>query len=339
MLTPEQYTSLFQLAFLEIQNGNVQKAWLYLQTAEDAHCTMGGMHVGFGSCYELYQEFDKALAAFHYAIEVDPSSFAYNNRGRIYLMIGDLEKAMVDFVQTVELQPDNARAHYNMGSVYAQQNKFDQAEHHFKISASQNYPLAHEAIGVLQKQMADKSEANPFISPVKKVADGYGQPLVEALLVLSKFAYATLGCDRRFQPVEKKRFFGLGGKRTVLEDERYWTCNIEELFMVDTKGYQGNQSGVTLEIKQSQRIILRLVPHSHEHYKLLVGTEHQFDGVKNDMFAMNQEKIYFVHLSEVETKIHQLIEDRILNIENLRPTLSRSMTTVEASRQDTESPA
>jgi tetratricopeptide (TPR) repeat protein len=78
---------------------------------------------------------DKALADFSQAIELDPKdSQNFNNRGMVYVDLGQPDKALADFSRATELNPKNAGAWNGRG-------------------------LAYERLGQLQEAIADFSRA------------------------------------------------------------------------------------------------------------------------------------------------------------------------------------
>src|ERR1051325_9939338 len=145
--------SLTGQALAEIQKGDFQKARMLLQTAYEQGCGMfGGVHVGFGAIYEHAKEIEKALAAFDYAVKVEPLSAAYNNRGRMYYFIGDLQKALNDYQKTIELMPGNQRGHFNIAGVYLEQGKVAEALPYLRESVRLGYSPAQQLLHQIQTQ-------------------------------------------------------------------------------------------------------------------------------------------------------------------------------------------
>jgi len=74
-------------------------------------------------------DFDKAIADYNKAIEINPRfAMAYYNLGIAYRRKGHYDQAISDFTKAIEINPKLAMAHYNRGFAYAQgKGQYDQA--------------------------------------------------------------------------------------------------------------------------------------------------------------------------------------------------------------------
>jgi len=76
-------------------------------------------HVQQGTVYREQGEFDKAIAEYTKAIELDPDlAIAYNNRGCAYSWKKDYENAIADLSKAIELDPMQASAYMNRALLY-----------------------------------------------------------------------------------------------------------------------------------------------------------------------------------------------------------------------------
>jgi tetratricopeptide (TPR) repeat protein len=73
-------------------------------------------------------QYDRSLAEFTQALKINPQDAeAYNNRGSIYTLQGHYAQAVADFAKALELKPRYAKAYYNRALAYYYQGKYDQA--------------------------------------------------------------------------------------------------------------------------------------------------------------------------------------------------------------------
>ena len=62
---------------------------------------------------------DRAIADYSEVIQIQPDfAGAYNNRGNAYGEKGELDRAIADYSEAIRLQPDDADAYYNRGIAY-----------------------------------------------------------------------------------------------------------------------------------------------------------------------------------------------------------------------------
>jgi tetratricopeptide (TPR) repeat protein len=143
-------------------------------------------HLDRGDAYFQLHAFDKAVADYSRAIELDPgldeawfgrgmalardgrvregiadldvyiqrhpaSSRAHTKRGVRYIWLGDLAKAQQDLEQAVQLDPGNAEANDDLGVVYAQQQRHELAARHFRASIQHDpsYQKAHHNLAMI----------------------------------------------------------------------------------------------------------------------------------------------------------------------------------------------
>ena len=73
-------------------------------------------------------DFDRAIANFNEAIQLDPENAnAFGGRGLAYLGKGDLEQAIADFNRAIRFNPSNASAFNNRGVAYLRKRDYDLA--------------------------------------------------------------------------------------------------------------------------------------------------------------------------------------------------------------------
>jgi len=81
-----------------------------------------------GNVYFKLNDFEKSIASFDKAIELDPNdAVAYNNRGGTKRELGQYEQAIADFDKAIELNPNYAVAYLNRGYTKRKLERFDEA--------------------------------------------------------------------------------------------------------------------------------------------------------------------------------------------------------------------
>jgi tetratricopeptide (TPR) repeat protein len=86
------------------------------------------VYVNRGFAYLSKGDYDRALADFNQAIQLQPnSSFAYLNRAALYFVKQDYNLALTDLNQVIQLQPNFDLAYVKRGSVYFFQGDYDSA--------------------------------------------------------------------------------------------------------------------------------------------------------------------------------------------------------------------
>jgi tetratricopeptide (TPR) repeat protein len=81
-----------------------------------------------GGVYYNLKEYDKAMADCNKAIEINPQyAMAYNGRGIVYRNLKEYDKAMADYTKAIEINPQYAMAYNGRGNVYSDLKEYDKA--------------------------------------------------------------------------------------------------------------------------------------------------------------------------------------------------------------------
>ena len=88
------------------------------------------VHSAKGLNYKEKGQWDKAIAEYNKAIELDPKlAVAYVNRGIAYLQKGQFDQAISDCSKAIELNPKIAQAYLNRGVGYLNLDQSDRGCH------------------------------------------------------------------------------------------------------------------------------------------------------------------------------------------------------------------
>jgi tetratricopeptide (TPR) repeat protein len=124
-------------------------------------------------------EYDRAIADFDESIRLDPTSaWTFNNRGTAWYARADLDRAAADFDQAIRLDPKYALAYNNRGEVHKDKGDLLRAMDYYgqAIALDRGYTAAYVNRGLAYERMGDKARArddfNSALSLPGKRADG-----------------------------------------------------------------------------------------------------------------------------------------------------------------------
>lgn len=131
--------------------------------------TIGVLLSERGTVYKEHGFYDKAIADYTRAIEINPGDAdAYFGRGQVYYEQGHYDRAVVDYTKSIELNPEDADAYYNRGLAYAHQQIYDKAIADFTraielnpkdAEAYSNRGAVYFSQGLLDESIADLTKA------------------------------------------------------------------------------------------------------------------------------------------------------------------------------------
>jgi len=93
----------------------------------DKNGLIASIYINKGNAYSQL-EYDKAIHNYNQAIQLDPNSAnAYFNRGTIYGQLCNYSKALSDLTRAIVLNPEFTEVYCNRGIVYSQLDRYDEA--------------------------------------------------------------------------------------------------------------------------------------------------------------------------------------------------------------------
>lgn len=85
-------------------------------------------HVNRGIAYALKRDFDKGIADFDKATDIDPGYWpSYHNRGKVYYERREYDRAIAEFSKVIDLNPNDATPFFARGIVYRDKRVRDRA--------------------------------------------------------------------------------------------------------------------------------------------------------------------------------------------------------------------
>jgi tetratricopeptide (TPR) repeat protein len=116
--------------------------------------------------------FDEALTHYQKALEIKPDNAeVHNNLGLALAGHGQLDEALAQFGKAVDIKPGYAEAQYNLGAVLATRGKVDEAIVHFRkvLEIKPDYAMAHYNLGRSLAKRGEFDEALVHLSKAKEI--------------------------------------------------------------------------------------------------------------------------------------------------------------------------
>jgi tetratricopeptide (TPR) repeat protein len=131
---PDVFEIVFHIGQTLLEEGNAEKAKLFLENAVRLNERSGPAHKSLGRCLKQLGHHKKALKAYKTAVKINPSDAqSLCDLGRLYLQLGEsLDVATVFCEQSVRLEPDNALFRFHLGCSYLHRELLDNALKEFE---------------------------------------------------------------------------------------------------------------------------------------------------------------------------------------------------------------
>ncbi|MGC9503379.1 tetratricopeptide repeat protein [Baaleninema sp.] len=135
-----------------------------------------GIYQLLGKHYLETSQFSKAVRCCQSSLELAPNANSYTNLGIAYRKLGDLEKSIESYRQSLKIDPDSSWTHFSLGNVLSQSGQNIQALESYK-KALILYPSRieiHERCGVVELRLGNlESALNYYIKYLGFCQDNY----------------------------------------------------------------------------------------------------------------------------------------------------------------------
>lgn len=125
------------------------------------------MHLAWGKALYALEEYESALNHFKKTSKIRPDSFGPTIwSARCYQALGAIEKAIVNYIQTLQKDPGNQHIFYGLGVIYLQKHRLQEAQKYLKksIDLNPNFNSAHIALGRVYFEKNDYARAEKHFS-------------------------------------------------------------------------------------------------------------------------------------------------------------------------------
>ena len=143
------------------------------------------VHHTTGRSYFDKRQWDKAIAEYNEAIELDPKyADAYFNRGNANYNKGQYDQAIDDYTKAIEINPGLADAYANRGLAYAQgKGQFDQAISDFNkaIGINPGYAMAYNYRAVTYYYQGEDDKAWEDVHKAQSLGYKFAPKYLKAL--------------------------------------------------------------------------------------------------------------------------------------------------------------
>lgn len=119
-------------------------------------------HNALGLIYQKDGNTEQAIESYHKAILARPSSYAFANLGTLYYEKREYKEALGFYRKALEMEPDNARMHFNLGQALLSTRDLEGAREAFEKAVSLDrrvHPLAHYNLAVLYARKGEREKA------------------------------------------------------------------------------------------------------------------------------------------------------------------------------------
>ena len=129
------------------------------------------MHSGLGLMLLRLNRVDEGIKELEQSVKIKADSVAYCNLGLAWAQKGQLDKAKECYAKSLQLSPDNANTHYNLGNAYFTQNMPEKAivEYRAVIRAMPDFVRAYDMLAIVLIQAGKIEEATATYEQALKI--------------------------------------------------------------------------------------------------------------------------------------------------------------------------
>ena len=127
----------------------------------------------------MQKHFDEAEKAYLRALQINPDyAEAHNNLGAIYEQLGRLADAQEEFRAAIRDRPDYPLARFHLGRILVNEQKYDEAIQQLQRALTpedDKTPVYLYALGATYARAGDRAHAIEYLQRAQDAASRYGQ--------------------------------------------------------------------------------------------------------------------------------------------------------------------
>ena len=159
--SPNNADALHLSGLIAYQTGGIGEAVKLIRKALGIN-PASTMYFNLAAALKAQGDPDGAIESYNNAIQLNPDyAEAHNNLGNVYKQQGKLVEAAFSLHKAISLRPDYAEAHNNLGNVYKEQGRFEEATSYYRkaLSLKPDYAEAYNNLGNVYREQENFDEA------------------------------------------------------------------------------------------------------------------------------------------------------------------------------------
>jgi tetratricopeptide (TPR) repeat protein len=159
---PDDTNAAFLAGMAYFEQGNVVKAEEYLEKSLKLQPQRADAYDHLGRIALLKGQYDKALMLFHRALEIDPATSGIHFRiAKAQVFLGKLEDAVLELQKDIELFPQASDSYGLLGETYLQLKDYQKAKENFEaaIRTKPDYTKAYYGLAAACARLGLKDES------------------------------------------------------------------------------------------------------------------------------------------------------------------------------------
>lgn len=161
-INPEFDETYAYLGLLNYKQTNYEKAIDYYNVAISINSTKSNFFYNRALCKQALKDYEEAEIDFRSAIKNKPSSNSHWGLANLYFEQKKYEKAIAEYEKAIQLNPNNSALYFNKGICFYENNQFEPSIEDFKqvIAIDEEYidalwylVLSHKALGKTERAL------------------------------------------------------------------------------------------------------------------------------------------------------------------------------------------